>query len=133
MPASHMLAAERTKPVCHNMCHNRGALDSARLLRDVEGVDAAARHAGGGNPVAPVGAHIIVQQARLEPVGALPPVLLQIQCQVAGHVLPPPVGHPAWDDNEMQDQCGSECWVPSQLAPGSWPRSAGPGWDIQLA
>mmetsp|Transcript_10552 Transcript_10552/g.20376 ORF Transcript_10552/g.20376 Transcript_10552/m.20376 type:complete len:325 (+) Transcript_10552:190-1164(+) len=65
------------------------------LLRDVEPVDAAASEAGGGDPVSPVGADVVVEEETLEVVCALAPVELQVERQVRGHVLPSAIRHKA--------------------------------------
>ena len=65
------------------------------LLGDVEVVDAPPSKASSRNPVAPVAADIVVLQQSLKPVCPQPPVKTHVQGQVAGHVLPPSVGHEA--------------------------------------
>ena len=44
-------------------------------------------------PVAVVGADVVVQELRLEPLGAPPPVQPEVLHQEAGHVLAASVGH----------------------------------------
>ena len=63
------------------------------LLGDVELVDAAAGHAGGGDPVTPVGGAVVVQELVLEPLGAEPPVQPGVEREPRRDVLPAAVGH----------------------------------------
>ena len=63
------------------------------LLRDVELVDAAASHPGGGDPVTPVGGAVVVQELVLEPLGAEPPVHPGVEREPGRDVLSASVGH----------------------------------------
>eukprot|EP00955_Chlamydomonas_euryale_P093127 364760-Chlamydomonas_euryale.AAC.10 len=65
------------------------------LLDDVEVVDAAAGEARHRNPVAPVAAHVIVEQHRLKVVRAAAPVDAQVQHQIGCHILAAAVAHEA--------------------------------------
>mmetsp|Transcript_58855 Transcript_58855/g.154770 ORF Transcript_58855/g.154770 Transcript_58855/m.154770 type:complete len:322 (-) Transcript_58855:1945-2910(-) len=49
-----------------------------RLLHNIEAVDAPPGEAGGGGPIAPIGTDVVIEQQRLEMVGAVPPVDLQV-------------------------------------------------------
>jgi hypothetical protein len=90
-----------THPHAHE-CRQAHARSYLGLFGDVELVDPSPGQARSCHPVAPVAAHIIVHQNRLEPVCALPPVMAHVQCQVACHVLPPPVGHePCSNPNQV--------------------------------
>ena len=66
-----------------------------RLLDDVEAVDAASGQPRRRDPVAPVRADVVVEQERLEVLGALAPVELQVEGEVGGDVLPPALRHEA--------------------------------------
>mmetsp|Transcript_21990 Transcript_21990/g.65951 ORF Transcript_21990/g.65951 Transcript_21990/m.65951 type:complete len:523 (+) Transcript_21990:44-1612(+) len=67
----------------------------ARLLEDVEAVDAAAREARGRMPVAPVGLGRVVHEVLLEVLGAEAPVEAQVVHEVGRRVLAAPVRHEA--------------------------------------
>mmetsp|Transcript_39351 Transcript_39351/g.91847 ORF Transcript_39351/g.91847 Transcript_39351/m.91847 type:complete len:270 (+) Transcript_39351:235-1044(+) len=65
------------------------------LFHGVEAVQPPAGHAGAGAPVSPVGVYVVVQQLRLEEVGAVPPVGVHVDRQEAAYVLAAAVGHEA--------------------------------------
>lgn len=46
-------------------------------------------------PIAPVAARVIVDEQVLEPTGAHSPIKTEIMHQIARHILPTPVTHPA--------------------------------------
>mmetsp|Transcript_1815 Transcript_1815/g.5017 ORF Transcript_1815/g.5017 Transcript_1815/m.5017 type:complete len:327 (-) Transcript_1815:907-1887(-) len=65
----------------------------------VESVESAAYASSDGHPVAPVGAHVIVQQKGLKVVSTITPVEAEVERQEAAHILPTTVAH---------ETCGGE-------------------------
>ena len=64
------------------------------LEKDVEDWDSARANACGEVPATVVCLNIMVNEDMLKVVGAEPPILLQVHCQVARHDLSSPIRHP---------------------------------------